>query len=191
MSWLIVILSILMIVGSDYLVRRIIITDPTKVENGGERFQTWIGTCYCGRSVAEAKRLGCKYDALQISWTPPECFDEELTEEFNRAGPGPDGEWPYFADDEGKHPLTLEEVALLADTDRGFYSIHAWHLVHCNYSWRKLFRSYTTGIKMDKEILSMGHIKHCGMLEGPTYHNFSLNSLATVLSNSLSGEKEG
>lgn len=150
-------------------------------------YNTKIGDCYCGHSIAEAKELGCVYDALAITWSPPHCYDKELTEEFNRAGPGPNGEWPYYADDEAKIPLTLEEVALLADTDRGFYTVHAWHLVHCNFSWRKLFRAQTTGVIMDKDKNSLEHIAHCGMLEGPKYHNLTLNSLATAVRNSLHG----
>ena len=150
-----------------------------------EIFTTKVGDCYCGHSVAEAKSLGCTYDALAIYWAPPECRDDELTAEFNRAGPGPNGEWPYFADDMATIPLTDEEVSLLADTDMGFYTIHEWHLVHCNYSWRKLFRAQQTGVVMDREKNSLEHIAHCGMLEGPKYHNLTLNSLATGVTNSL------
>lgn len=122
---------------------------------------------------------------MTISWLPPECFDEELNDEFNHAGPGRNGEWPYFADVEGKQRISLEEVSLLADTENGFYAIHAWHLAHCNYVWRKLLRSYTNGIAMDNDTASLGHIVHCGMLESSKWHNTSLNSLATFASNTL------
>lgn len=150
-----------------------------------EAFKTKIGDCYCGHSIAEAKSLGCNYDPLAITWTPPECTDEELTEEFNHAGPGPNGSWSYYADRNGTMPLTEHEVSMLSDTNKYFYADHRWHLVHCNFSWRKLFRSQMTGVIMDRQKNSLEHIAHCGMLEGPKYHHLPLDVIATQLRNSL------
>lgn len=147
-----------------------------------ERFKTIMGNCYCGHSVAEAISLGCSYDPLAIAWSPPQCTDKELTDEFNHAGPGPDGKWAYYADPNGTLPLTEIDVAMLADTKRYFYATHEWHLVHCNYSWRKLYRSQMTGVIMDKDKLPYDHIIHCGMLEGPKYHHLVLQEIRTKVS---------
>lgn len=54
-------------------------------------------TCSCGKSVAEAIANGCKYDLLASAWLPEQCRDDELTAEFNKAGPGPNGEWTYVS----------------------------------------------------------------------------------------------
>jgi hypothetical protein len=156
-----------------------------------ERFKTRMGDCYCGHSIAEAKSLGCSYDALAIAWTPPECTDQELTEEFNNAGRGPNGRWAYYADRNGTIPMTDYEVSMMSDTNNYFYATHEWHLVHCNFSWRKLFRSQMNGVIMDREKLSLEHISHCGMLEGPKYHHLQLDTIATQLRNSLLEGFEG
>jgi len=156
-----------------------------------EGFKTRIGDCYCGHSIAEAKSLGCSYDALAIAWTPPECTDQELTDEFNHAGPGPNGNWAYYADRNGTLPLTGYDVSMFSDTNNYFYATHEWHLVHCNFSWRKLFRSQWTGVIMDREKLSLEHIAHCGMLEGPKYHHLELQAIRTQLRNSLLEGFEG
>lgn len=180
--WIAIFVCVLLVlVGSDVTIRWSL--RPRK------NLEALIGSCYCGRSVAEAKRLGCKYDSVTISWLPLHCFDEELSNEFNSAGPG--GEWPYYADLEGTRRLTLEEVALLADTDSEFFTTHLWHLTHCNYVWRKLLRSLENGIQLERSTASMSHIEHCATLHSPAMHNTSLNSVSTAASNSFSGgEKE-
>jgi hypothetical protein len=160
-------------------------SNDSKTITNVERFKTRMGDCYCGHSIAEAKSLGCSYDALAIAWTPPECTDLELTEEFNNAGRGPNGRWAYYADRNGTIPLTDYEVSMMSDTNNYFYATHEWHLVHCNFSWRKLFRSQMNGVIMDREKLSLEHISHCGMLEGPKYHHLQLDTIATQLRNSL------
>jgi hypothetical protein len=167
----------ILLIGSDYAIRRNLQT--------GSKKSFELGKCYCGQSIAEAKQLGCEYESVTISWQPVECFDEELNYEFDHAGPDRNGEWPYYADVEGKQRISLEEVALMADTNEGFYAIHSWHLAHCNYVWRKLLRSLTNGITIDSDTASLKHIVHCGSLESSDWHNTSLNALATFASNSL------
>ena len=44
--------------------------------------------CDCGKSVAEAVSLGCKFDALSMAWLPEHCRDDELTAEFDTTGKG-------------------------------------------------------------------------------------------------------
>jgi hypothetical protein len=71
--------------------------------------------CDCGNSIEEAKAKGCRYDSLAVSWLPPLCRDDKLLDEFERAGPGPQGAWLYYADSEATKPMTLDEVASLAE----------------------------------------------------------------------------
>lgn len=144
-----------------------------------------VSECNCGQSVAEARALGCEYDGLSITWLPPTCLDGPLTDEFNRAGPGPDGAWPYFRDKEGSMPLTLEETSFMADTGEGFWTSRGWHLSHCNFSWRKMYRAQKTGKMIHREKNNVHHIMHCGMLGGEEFQNMSLNALDTNLRNSF------
>ena len=120
--------------------------------------------CYCGESIAEAKALGCKYDSLSVSWLPPHCRDDELVAEFDRSGPGANGEWPYWADINATRAIPLEEIGLLAGLPRGkaiFYSSNGWHVAHCGFSWRKEFRMRAKGLMMEKRYDTESHIEHC------------------------------
>jgi hypothetical protein len=67
----------------------------------------------CGNSTTEATALGCKYDTLASAWLPEPCRDDELTAEFDRAGPG--GSWKYYSDENLTTELTLAELALYGD----------------------------------------------------------------------------
>jgi hypothetical protein len=150
---------------------------------GPDSVPTPADACDCGKSIAEAEAMGCTYDELAIGWLPPQCRDEELTKEFHTAGPN-NTEWLYFADQKATMPLTLEEVALLSDTGEPFYTTHYWYLVHCNYNWRKLLRTTTTGVVMDLRNNNEAHTKNCGDL-GVKYRILSLDGISTKVYNSF------
>lgn len=65
--------------------------------------KAWGSPCYCGKSVEEAKSLGCKYVTMSAAYLPPHCRDDELDEEFSRLGHKPDGSWTYHSDFERNH----------------------------------------------------------------------------------------
>jgi hypothetical protein len=140
--------------------------------------------CYCGTSVVEAITRGCIYDELAITWLPPDCRDTELTDEFSRSGPEPNGTWPYYADEAGLIPLGLSEVSLYADNTKHFYATYEWHIVHCNYSWRKMFRSITNKVVLEPGRNNLGHISHCLKI---TALGLPLQSLATKITVNLPG----
>lgn len=108
--------------------------------------------------------MGCTFDQLAAAWLPSECRDEELTDEFSRAGPGLDGAWTYYADLKGERVLNLTEVSLLADTGEHLYATEGWHLKHCNYSWRKQLRAPATGVAIEDRYYRIQHVNHCGMM---------------------------
>lgn len=139
--------------------------------------------CDCGRSIVEAKALGCKYDELAIAWLPPQCRDEELTLEFHHAGPN-NTVWPYFADQKATMTLTVDEVALFADTGEPFYTTQYWYMLHCNYNWRKLYRTIKTGVVMDFRNNNEAHTKNCGDL-GVKYRSLPLNGVSTEVYNTF------
>lgn len=124
-------------------------------------------SCSCGGSIAAAKKLGCSYDTLAAAWLPPHCIDQPLTEEFNRAGPGLGGSWRYFSKP-NVHSAELNTTALaaLGDVHQGqFYATYEWHLKHCLFNWRKLWRSTRRGeVVLEKIYDNEVHIEHCGML---------------------------
>ncbi|KAK3988011.1 hypothetical protein QBC44DRAFT_330276 [Cladorrhinum sp. PSN332] len=118
--------------------------------------------CYCGTNPTEARLLyNCTYDTLSTAWLPPHCRDEDLTAEFDRSGPGPNNSWAYFADSEGKIPLTIEQVASLGGTGQKFWAYRRWHVVHCLFYWQKYWRMRRTGKTMEERFDSFDHVKHC------------------------------
>ncbi|KYK54911.1 hypothetical protein DCS_06872 [Drechmeria coniospora] len=138
-------------------------------------FQAYLGSdepavtaisCDCGASLDEATAMGCKYDALSVSWLPPQCRDDELAAEFNRAGPGPNGEWSYWADRNQTRPLTVDEVAALAAKpveDAQFWTTFGWHVSHCSFYWRKEHRMREKGFQVEHRYDKESHVKHCHM----------------------------
>ncbi|GKZ16867.1 hypothetical protein AbraIFM66951_006360 [Aspergillus brasiliensis] len=120
-------------------------------------------TCHCGTSTTEALSLNCKFDSLAAAWLPPHCRDDELTAEFERAGPNPDGSWTYYADDYHTVPMAIEEVAALADNQSARVQMtRDWHVVHCLFYWRKMFRvREMEGVIVEPSFDHEEHIKHC------------------------------
>jgi hypothetical protein len=96
----------------------------------------WIHTphrpsCRCGATLEEAIANGCSYDSHALSWLPLHCQDQELLAEWERSGPGLDGQWEYWADRNGTIPMTVEEVAALGGKPIGegwFWMTQAWHV---------------------------------------------------------------
>ncbi|KAI1158666.1 hypothetical protein F5B18DRAFT_640225 [Nemania serpens] len=134
-----------------------------------------LNDCYCGVTIDEAKSLNCIYDALSTAWLPPYCRDDELTEDFDRAGPGANGSWEYFADSNGTVLLSLHEVGLLGETGGTFWVSRDWHIAHCLFYWQKYYRMRTTNVIMEKRFDSLHHIRHCtGLTRNPVPHGFFL-----------------
>ncbi|KAJ3497282.1 hypothetical protein NLG97_g2017 [Lecanicillium saksenae] len=132
-----------------------------------------LAGCDCGRSIKEAKELGCKFDTLASAWLPSHCRDSELTAQFDRAGDGPNGTWTYWLDRQKTRAISIEELAALADTPEAvFYNSHRWHIVHCMYYWRKAVRARRLGTTVEPRYNSEGHAAHCAQmldLDGSEY----------------------
>ncbi|MCJ1353606.1 MAG: hypothetical protein MMC33_003593 [Icmadophila ericetorum] len=120
-------------------------------------------SCTCGESIEEALANNCAYDSLATAWLPPHCRDDELNEEWLRAGPNADGSWDYFTDQDGTTKLSLDEVAALANTPGSFWVTMEWHVKHCAFLWRKEYRIKTglSKAKMDMRNDGLHHIGHC------------------------------
>lgn len=117
--------------------------------------------CDCGKSIEEAQAMGCTYSQMAAAWLPPHCRDEELEEDFNHAGPGEDGAWSYWHDQNATHPLALEEIGMLAGTDTRYWSTARWHISHCVYYWLKGYRLAKTGVILEPRYDGEFHMRHC------------------------------
>lgn len=122
--------------------------------------------CNCGTSIAEALTLDCKYDSLSTSWLPPHCRDDGLTNLFEKSGPGPNGEWNYYASNRNTSRIfTLEELAQLAekpDSERVAWATVEWHNSHCFFTLLKQARGK---VKMQYTGFpsATAHAEHCAM----------------------------
>jgi hypothetical protein len=123
-----------------------------------------LNDCDCGSSIAEAISRGCIYDSLATAWLPPFCRDDELTAQFDQAGPGINGSWPYFADPGGQIPINKEKIAALGETEATFWSSREWHIAHCVFYWQKYLRMRHTNAVMESRFDNIDHVKHCGRL---------------------------
>jgi hypothetical protein len=122
-------------------------------------------SCDCGNSTKEAFALGCKYDSLAAAWLPEHCRDDELTKEFERSGPGVNGQWTYWSDKAHTKEISIEEIAMMADDpEQRFYMTGHWHVIHCIFYWRKEHRARFNGKSVEPRSDSEHHIKHCGKI---------------------------
>jgi hypothetical protein len=117
--------------------------------------------CDC---TTDREARNCVYDALAAAWLPPHCRDAELTAEFSRSGPGPNGTWTYFADATGTKKISVEGIAALEPSSASFWVHREWHLAHCVFYWQKYMRMRVTGATMEARFDNVPHVKHCGHL---------------------------
>lgn len=136
-----------------------------------ETLKPGLNACLCGNTAEEALSLGCIYDSLATTWLPKECRDDELTDRFDRAGPG--GHWDYYLDENGTIPIASKsEIAALGPKGGSFWASRDWHIAHCAYYWQKYKRMGQTGTIMEERFDSLHHVEHCGTLilkEKPGY----------------------
>ena len=134
-----------------------------EIHQPSERFApSTYPSCSCGgTTVARALELGCVFTPLAIAWLPPHCVDQELSDDFDRQGPGPNGQWDYWIDVNKTRRLSRQEVGELADIDGVFYATQEWHVSHCVYTWQKHYRSQWTGTVIERRSNGLDHIGHC------------------------------
>jgi hypothetical protein len=143
-----------------------------------------LNLCDCGSTISEALSRGCIYDSLATAWLPPYCRDDELTAEFDRAGPNIDGAWPYFADKNGQIPINKSQIAALGPTEGLFWSTRDWHVAHCFFYWQKYIRMRDTGAVMERRFDMIQHAQHCGRLAMNKMPNHTLLIEVPVMMNS-------
>ncbi|RAK98813.1 uncharacterized protein BO80DRAFT_325380, partial [Aspergillus ibericus CBS 121593] len=155
-----------------------------------ETLPAGLTICDCGNTIDEALHLNCIYDSLATAWLPPHCRDAELTAQFDQAGPGPNGEWSYYLDENGTIPLTNSEIALLGETGGSFWSTREWHIAHCVFYWQKYYRMRDTGTVMEARFGSLSHVEHCSrLIMSPVPDHFFLLSVPVMMNSSAEHER--
>lgn len=137
--------------------------------------------CDCGATINEAVSLGCRFVPMAAAWLPPPCIDQELSDEFDAAGPGENGSWSYWSDAAQVQEITLMDVALLADSGALFYTTWEWHVKHCTFYWRLDYRRRWLNTILEPRYDHESHVTHCQMImfadrTKPTGSDVKLNS---------------
>ncbi|KAM3427278.1 hypothetical protein MY4824_009535 [Beauveria thailandica] len=151
-----------LLVGILVLVATLQINTAKAAVTGGYTPAGALPGCNCGASIKQALELDCKYDSLASAWLPPHCRDDELTAMFDRAGPGVNGSWKYWADEDFTREISLQDVSRLADVPGSlYYTSHRWHVIHCLFYWRKQVRAPRLGITVEPRYSHERHVTHC------------------------------
>jgi hypothetical protein len=106
----------------------------------------------CGNSSDSALSRGCHFDVMSFSWSLPDCFDEELMEQFLRHR-----DWHWYREDGGE--VSAWDVRA-GPFDYLFVS-QEYHVVHCTFMWRKMHRAVLARRKIDSYVGNYTHTVHC------------------------------
>ncbi|KAH8585417.1 hypothetical protein B0O99DRAFT_466987, partial [Bisporella sp. PMI_857] len=116
----------------------------------------------CGSTADEARALGCQWDIMTMSWEHPDCFDADLTREFEELGP-----WTFYHSSRpGKEVPEPKMLSLIPYDQVGNHPERMWtdrryHIYHCIYAWKMLHRAVERGWKVQAELASYHHTEHC------------------------------
>ncbi|KAK2036627.1 hypothetical protein LZ31DRAFT_483197 [Colletotrichum somersetense] len=113
----------------------------------------------CGSTPQEARQRGCHFDVISFCWLPSQCYDAELSREFDEAN-----HLEWFLDPNRTEPLTHEQVTTGEYTR--LYVNWEYHGRHCTAMWKKMHRAFILGHghgdkAIDGYIGECEHTKHC------------------------------
>jgi hypothetical protein len=110
----------------------------------------------CGTNPQEAIAKGCKFDISMWAWERPECYDEELINDFIART-----DWHFYSNDtlEPTYELPLDRVAR-GDYPR-VYTEQKYHMIHCTYTWRKVHKALEGNLTLDHVAIPYSHTRHC------------------------------
>lgn len=113
---------------------------------------------HCGSTPDEALALGCKFDVLNYSWQPPECFDEGV---YNRYWEKAQEHGPlrWYADSSFTRELP-QDLELFERTPY-VWTEHRFHVVHCMYGWELMHHALTLDKPVVEFISRFNHTMHC------------------------------
>ncbi|KAI9736474.1 MAG: hypothetical protein M1818_006208 [Claussenomyces sp. TS43310] len=118
---------------------------PTGVEFG-----------HCGRSIKEARALGCIFDPMSFAWQRPECYNTELIDDFLTGY-----DWHFFPNKEPNPSEELPREEWMRGDHLGVWGPWSWHMYHCSYAWRKFHVALSEGRPLDSDVLDPEHTTHC------------------------------
>ena len=117
----------------------------------------------CGSSPTRARARGCRFDILSFAWQTAECYDDDLMQEFIRYD-----NWTFYAHFNSTE--TVVDTAIALEGNRGLYVDWKYHITHCTFMWRQMYRAYSLRGYIDSHLDNYNHTLHCQrtMLERDT-----------------------
>ncbi|KAG4435261.1 hypothetical protein IFR05_009257 [Cadophora sp. M221] len=109
---------------------------------------------FCGNSSQEALAMGCRYDVIAATWSPPQCHDQDLLDEMLSQG-----SWTWFTDKE--HTQEVSQDVAVAGDFWILYPLYDFHVAHCLHLWRKLHKAVLNKSGIDDDLWKYGHTDHC------------------------------
>ncbi|KAK1973876.1 hypothetical protein LZ30DRAFT_609615 [Colletotrichum cereale] len=155
--------SLAFLLGVFLAIVLLIVLKPSSTSPSGnypQRQASILKVSSCGKSVTEAKQLGCVYDPGLLYWTKPYCQAKDIADEFIR---NPVHE--VFRDKEKLHPLELSSI-----TSGEFgeaYDRVDHHKGHCLNAWKVLTEAAarlgpsTPEVLLSGMAVSWSHALHC------------------------------
>lgn len=117
----------------------------------------------CGSTPAEARAAGCVFDMLTTAWTPAECADLEVTEEWLTEVLD-SYDWPYFLDANGTTKQTDLTLLRSGEWSGELWSTMGLHKLHCLYVWRRFHMANLGGKALDTVLRGPRHSRHCAKM---------------------------
>lgn len=129
----------------------------------------------CGHSPAEARSRSCNFDIISFAWLTPECYDDDLAQEFISWS-----NWTWYTSEEPDDNTQLSfDVANLGEQDT--YVDWNYHMVHCTFMWRQQHWATENGW-VGRHLVHYDHTKHCQhSLLQDAYENRNVRTPARVV----------
>ena len=138
---------------------------------------THIPTDYCGHSPDEARSKGCKFEVNNFAWLHPDCYDQELDEDWTTGPLSKDLKfWEQYG---GIGPIPFERVRK-GDVPMVWVNTRQ-HRRHCLFVWEKYQRAAEKQMPMDNYTVNIRHTRHCvGILRNESIGNDEVTSFLSL-----------
>lgn len=111
-----------------------------------------ISITQCGTTPSEARARGCRFESNNLAWVPPECYDEQLSAEWDAQ------DWDY-ALNSSQTPVSKSKV--LQGELEAVWVTWGQHIAHCALLVRKYQRAVMFNWPLDNWTSSYEHTAHC------------------------------
>jgi hypothetical protein len=109
----------------------------------------------CGRSVEEARSLGCEYDILANHYLPTLCLDRIGMAQYTDEGTS----WIGYVD--RNHTTQYSTIKEMGESDL-YWTSQRDHIVHCGMLWKRQYRAWAENWRyVDAIIMDEEHTMHC------------------------------